>query len=354
MLAIISTNKNKYSETFIRSHVQYLDDSLLFLFDGYFPTKFSLDKGFTEVSLHNKWSLLNPSKSLKKLFKKHDVKVVLAEYGQSGVELMDICYEMNIRLVVHFHGFDAYRVDVMKSYGQRYHELFQKADAVIVVSENMRNQLLQLGCPENKIHLIYYGIDTSIFTNNERINLDLQFVSCGRFVSKKAPQHTIEAFQKVFEFYPQARLVMIGDGELLEMCKEKVNQLGLSNAVIFTGSLTAKEIAEIYHHSMCFVQHSVITEDQDSEGTPLAILEAMASGLPIIATRHGGIPEVVKDGVNGYLVNEHDTFGMAEKMKLILQNRSHSAEIGKHNSIYSCTNFSMEGYIEQLKQVIFV
>jgi glycosyltransferase involved in cell wall biosynthesis len=355
MLAIVSTNKQKYSETFIHNHLQFLDNTILYLFDGYLPQKFSLDKGITEYPVKNRYSFSSYSEALKKLLKKNNVSVILAEYGPSGVAMMNICAALNVRLVVHFHGYDAYRDDVLNEYHDKYKILFQIASDIVVVSENMKQQLIRLGCPVNKIRRIYYGIDTAIFTlNNNNKRSKHQFVSCGRFVPKKAPHLTIDAFNKVYQEFTHSRLVMIGDGELLEVCKKKVNELGLSSAISFTGSLTSKEIADVFDQSVCFVQHSVITEDHDSEGTPLAILEAMASGLPVVSTMHGGIPEVVKDGVNGFLVNEYDVDSMAEKMKAVLSDLKNSYEIGEANANYTKSHFSLESYIEKLKLILFV
>jgi glycosyltransferase involved in cell wall biosynthesis len=124
----------------------------------------------------------------------NQIEIVLAEYGPSGVEMMSICNQLNIPLVVHFHGYDAYRNDVLSTYGTYYKELFQKASAIIGVSKDMCSQLIKLGCPKPKINYLTCGIDTSIFQFLHETALENKFVFCGRFVAKKAPELVIQAF----------------------------------------------------------------------------------------------------------------------------------------------------------------
>lgn len=360
-IAIVSTNKSKYSETFIDSHRKYLSENPLNLFDGYLPTRYSLHGMADDVpivpSISSLASLfgkrpLELEATIKKLLVDQKVELVLAEYGPSGVEMAEICNTLNIPLIVHFHGYDAYRKDVLSTYGKHYKEMFKSAAAIIGVSKHMVNQLSQLGCPLEKLHYIPYGIDIDIFKRNHIGENKKQLVACGRFVSKKGPQYTIQAFAKVSRQDHEATLTMIGDGELLEECKKLAEHLGLKDKIKFTGALSASEISDIYAESFAFVQHSLVDENNDSEGTPLAIMEAGAAGLPAVSTLNAGIPDIIENGVNGYLVTEKDIDAMADKMLDLLSNKSAAREMGLQLQQKVMNNYSIKRYITQLKELI--
>ncbi len=362
-IAIVSINKSKYSETFIRSHLEYLNDHILYLFGGYLPTRYSEDKLITEHEIidvkktsgdpdkRKKYSLRS---ELSRLLVKKKVQVVLAEYGPAGVEMSSICKEANIPLVVHFHGFDAYRNDVLNHYGKEYRDMFEIAQAVIVVSRDMQSQLEKLGCPRHKLHWIPYGIDIQLFKPHSLEKKEMQFVSCGRFVAKKGQEYILKAFKKVHDEFPISNMVMIGDGELLETCKQLAEALHLNEAVQFTGALTQPEIAKIFSESRFFVQHSIIDEHNDSEGLPLAILEAGSTGLTIIATNHAGIPDVIENGKTGCLVEEKNSDLMAEKILFLLRDPDLSITMGNALQEKIRKHYSIERYIEDLKKILSV
>lgn len=361
-LAIVSTNKDKYSETFIHNHIRLLPATIHFLFDGYLPKQYSVDKGITSHSI-----LDLKKKSFKNLFKteqeehlssierylvKNKIDVILCEYGPSGTEMMHIAERLNIPLVVHFHGYDAYRDDILSSYGKKYLELFQIACAIIVVSKHMYTQLIKLGCPENKLHCIVYGIDTTIFKNSINQLKEPLFISCGRFVEKKSPQSTIKAFKLVLRESPNAKLIMIGDGELLQECKNLVQELNISQSVEFKGVQIQKQIAQLYNQALAFIQHSVTTHQNDSEGTPLTIMEAMCSGLAVVSTKHAGIVDVITDGYTGFMIDENDIETMAKHMIFLLENPERALKLGEAASQFITSNHTLEIYTQRLWKVI--
>lgn len=353
-IAIISTNAHKYSETFIHRQIQELSMPIVLYTDGYLPARISLDRGQTSQSIPKAWWQSSDATTLlKKSLLKHKVKAILAQYGPSGVAVMEICKDLDIPLIVHFHGYDAFRNDILSSYGNQYAELFKIATAIIAVSDPMETQLKTLGCPSEKLHNFIYGIDTDLFcpdaTVAKRTN---HFVACGRFVSKKAPLLTLNAFAAVVQSHPSARLTFIGDGELLEETKQLSKKLNISESVYFTGILPPARVAQAYQTACCFLQHSVTTEDNDSEGTPLTILEAMASGLPVIATIHGGIPKVVDHDVTGYLVPENDMEQMISYMKNILDHSEQAAQMGHEGSKKARNHFTKEIYLKKLTKLI--
>ena len=356
-LAIISTNRFQYSETFIHSHIQYLPAQITLYSEGYLPIEVSHDKGSSFLPIPKSKGLLfkktSHESNLKASLKENNITAVLAEYGPSGVALFPICKALKIPLIVHFHGYDAYRDDVLQTYGQKYKELFALAQAFVCVSKNMEDQLLGLGCPREKLHLIHYGIDPLLFQPSAKIERRFgQFISCGRFVAKKSPFSTIRAFNLVQEKYPESRLTMIGGGELLDECKELCSKLGLIEKVEFAGILSQTEIIKHYQTAFAFLQHSIRTSNNDSEGAPLSIMEASAAGLPVVSTFHAGIPEIIADSVTGFLVNENDIEAMAQKMIRLLEDPKKARSIGKMGQDKIMKEFHRDGYICKLKDLI--
>lgn len=365
-LVIISTNRDKYSETFIHNHVKYLPFKIHFLFDGYLPRKYSDDRGLSAFSIFNfaesRWSFFGVRKKLnsqqklilgiENYLRERKIDIVLCEYGPSGVEMMPFAKKLNIPLIVHFHGYDAYRDDVLRSYGLKYKELFSEMTFAIVVSRHMQEQLLKLGCEQKKIQTLCYGIDTVIFqSKNNKRNVGV-FIACGRFVDKKAPYLTIRAFEKVYKKNSDVKLIMIGDGELFQSCKELTETLKIDDAVDFKGVLKHDEISELYSQSFAFVQHSITTAQNDSEGTPLAILEAMCAGLPIISTKHGGIVDVVNEAKTGFLIEEGDVDAMAEKMEFLFHHPEIAEQMGQNAAGVVNREYNLDIYMERLAEVL--
>lgn len=358
-IALISTNKFKFSETFIQKHRELLPFEVHYLYGGYLPNYFGNDEPFLfgienpeqEVERHKemKWQL---QEAVSGYLKENKIDGVLAEYGNSGVEMMEICASLQLPLIVHFHGFDAYRDDVMQYYGARYPEMFRKAHAVIAVSQHMRQRLVNLGCPPEKIFYNPYGPDDTLFRFGNVAQRQPVFLAVSRLDDTKAPQLTLLAFAEAHKQVPQSRLIMAGDGHLLESCKTLTRALQLTDVVEFPGVRTHQEIADFMQQAKVFVQHSVTTSANDTEGTPVAIIEACHSGLPVVSTIHAGIPDVVTHGVNGFLVQEGDVAAMARCMIQLAQDDALASEMGRRGNEIVRAEFTLSRHINQLAGVI--
>jgi len=278
-------------------------------------------------------------------------RALLAEFGPTAAQLVRPCRIAAVPLVAHFHGYDASVKRLIEHYG-RYEELFAHAAAVIAVSRQMEQQLLDLGAPRERLHLIHYGVDTDRFQGADPAASPPRFVAVGRFVEKKAPELTILAFRKVLASVADARLEMIGDGPLLGPAQRLSAALELDRAISFPGRLDPPEVALRLSTARAFVQHCVTARDGDAEGTPNTLLEASATGLPIVATRHGGIPDIVAERKTGFLVPEEDADGMAERMILLAKNPRLAGQMGRAGRRHVVRNHSIEESIGRLWSVI--
>ena len=364
ILCVISPQENAYSQTFVRAHKDYLPAKIKSLYAKDYEN-FSDESGplvRPEPASRLGRALLRRSfkldpqffqqRALARFLEQNKVDAILAEFGPTATLVMDACAKMNVPLIAHFHGFDAYRQRTLETYGRRYPELFEIAGAIVAVSRDMQAQLIKLGAPADKVHYNSCGVEPSVFKGADPLHSPPTFVAVGRFVNKKAPHLTLLAFKAVLEKYPDARLVMIGDGPLWEACRQMTVSLGLSGAVELQGVRSQAEVAAAMQQARAFVQHSITTHDGDSEGTPVAVLEAGASGLAVISTKHAGIKDAVINDKTGFLVAEGDINAMAEYMTRLAKDPQLAADLGKAGREWVSSEYSMEKSINRLWSII--
>ena len=372
-ILIVSPHKVGLTETFIRAHIERLAGQVYYLYgwDLEFYTK-------DEVSLKDlytpKPSILDKLRSLlphywyfrlerqlqkaytkqaliKRYIKDHNLDIVLAEYGTAGSDIAPVCKDLNIPLIVHFHGFDASRYDILASYQKGYQLMFQVAKHIIVVSHAMAKALETIGCPKDKLVLNTYGPHPDYLNVEVSYNADY-LISVGRHTFKKAPYLTILAFQKVLQQQPQLQLKMIGDGELYEVSNNLIKSLGLEQHITLLGGIERQEIIKHLQTAFLFVQHSLVAVNGDSEGTPVGIIEAMAAGLPVVSTRHAGIPDVVIENETGFLVDEGDINQMAEHMLSLVKDRNLAKQMGLKGKARIMEHFTLEKHLDTLNRLI--
>lgn len=369
-IAIITPLQPTYSETFLRAHLERLPFQVHHFYGlpkmGYHPIYDGagqalssdqkwfnyLETGLDTLLGEKGWGYTLRRKAMVTYFKKHQIKAVLAEYGPTGTYVLEACAQAGIPLLVHYHGRDAYHYKTIERFGAKYRKMFEFAHTILPVSTDMYQQLQSLGADPKKMLLNPYGPNPNFFKFQDIQANEPVFLTVGRFTAKKAPHLTIQAFAKVLQTVPKARMIMLGDGELWEENKQLARELGVFEAINFAGPAKPEQIATIHHQVKIFVQHSVRAEDGDSEGTPVAILEAMKSGLPIVSTRHAGIKDVVLEGDTGFLVDEGDWKGMAEAMLKLAQDPNLAAEMGKKGNARVEAHYTMEQHIQRLADAI--
>lgn len=178
------------------------------------------------------------------------------------------------------------------------------------------------------------------------------FLSVGRFVDKKAPYYTILAFNNVLKAFPKAKLLMVGEGPLLNMCCNLVRYLKITDNVKFLGVKSPEEIGQLHNQVCAFIQHSLTAINGDKEGTPVGIMEASLSSLPVISTFHAGISDVIIDGETGLLCEEHDVESMTQNMLSILKDPLNAEKMGLQGRYFINENFSQKKHIDILSNIL--
>lgn len=217
-------------------------------------------------------------------------------------------------LSVAFYGFDVTREPLRAGPGV-YDALFREASLLLPISDDLGRRLVALGAPQAKVRTHRLGIDTELFRPIDRSTRAgaTTALAVGRFVEKKGFDVLLRAVARS-ESGDSLRLRLVGDGPMRGALEGLARELGIAHRVDFIGWRTSEEVAAEMAAADLLVVPSVTARDGDMEGAPLVLLEAMASGLPAIGSRHGGIPELVGHGENGLLVDERDAGGLAEAL----------------------------------------
>lgn len=359
-IAIFSPSQNAYSETFIQAHKNHLKGKVLYYYGS--GAHIQLEGQARLMPLY----LYKLLRVYAKLFRKpctylweqrvlyslkaNNINRVLVEYGTHAHHLKDVLKASGLPVVVHFHGYDA-SVKAVIHRCNHYKDVFAMANKVVAVSKVMVQQLIDIGCPKETIVYNVYGPHPDFEAVVPKF-AKRQFVAIGRFTDKKAPYYAIMAFKQVLEAHPHARLLMAGDGELLNMCKNLVKQYLISENVHFLGVVTPEQYRDLLSESLAFVQHSITADNGDMEGTPVSVLEASAAGLPVIATYHAGNPDVIEHGKTGLLCDEHDVEMMAGHMLSVLNNVELAKQLGAAGKQRVKEYFTLKRHIDSLQETL--
>jgi colanic acid/amylovoran biosynthesis glycosyltransferase len=230
-------------------------------------------------------------------------------FGHTGVHLLPFIEVWEKPCVVSFHGADVMVRDDKPDYALRMHTMLQKAALVLVRSRSLWRRVEALGCPDTKLRLNRTGIPLDQFPMEERIapaDGEWHCVQACRLIAKKGLFTAIKAFGQFRRHYPKAVFTIAGDGPLLAEIEEKVRSANLGRSVRLVGFLEQDQLRALFKQAHIFLHPSEITRDENQEGVPNSMLEAMATGLPVVATLHGGIPEAVRDQADGFLVRERN------------------------------------------------
>jgi colanic acid/amylovoran biosynthesis glycosyltransferase len=368
---IINGHRRLISETFIAAHLERLTGDKVVLYN-YFP-----EYTFNGRMLRYRYSRRPILSKLKRLMpqflydrlvtrneqsfertmdfmtgfvREHNVDVFLAEYGFNGADITPVARALGLPLVVHFHGHDAHNETALAPYRDKLREMFAYAETVVSVSHTMTKNLIKLGANPDRVVYNPYGAREYFF--DVQPDYSPVLLAVGRFADIKAPYLTLMAFAKAVAEVPNASLIMVGEGPLLETCKNLATVWKIDSQVSFPGAVSHDGILPLMERACAFVQHSITTSERDMEGMPNSILEAGAAGLPVISTRHAGIINAVIEGETGFLVDERDVDGMARHMACLLKNLSTCRRMGEGARRHIRAEYSIDRHIQCLQMVI--
>lgn len=247
--------------------------------------------------------------------------VVHCHFGPNGIRaaaLREIGAIRTLALVTSFYGYD---VSEFLRRGNPYSRLFREGELFLPLGETMRDRLIAIGCPEDRILVHRLGVAPASFpARSLRGAGPVRIVSIGRLVEKKGIEYGIRSIARILGKTADAvRYTIVGEGRLRPALEELIRSLGLQEVMVLAGWRDRAEVRQYLSEADILLAPSVTSATGDEEGTPTAILEAMAHGLPVVSTFHAGIPEIVQGGVSGMLVRERDVEGTATALSRLIE-----------------------------------
>jgi colanic acid/amylovoran biosynthesis glycosyltransferase len=254
---------------------------------------------------------------LEKILCERSADLMHVYFGHTGVHLLPFIQRWPKPVIVSFHGMDVQPRADRPGYVEKLGELLGTLPLVLARSHSLRDRLVELGCPDQNIRINRTGIPMDKFPVVKRAfphEGRWKLVQACRLIEKKGLDVALRAFANFSKRYPGATFTIAGEGPLLGQMQALAKELGVADRVSFPGFLSEEQLCQLFNESHLFVHPSQLTEDQNQEGVPNAMLEAMATGLPVAATLHGGIPEAVINGETGLLVPERDIEGLTQAL----------------------------------------
>lgn len=249
--------------------------------------------------------------------------VFLVHFGYAGA-LANKLRELGVlkgKQATVFHGADISRRHILEEHKLDYVNLFRQSELMLPISNLWKNKLIEMGCPPEKIHVTRMGIEPEKFNFQPRqaFHSPLRIVSVARLTEKKGLDVAVKASAILKQRGGQFQYTIIGNGDQDEMMRDFIAREGMEDCVSMPGFKPQEEIRRALSEADIFLLPSKTAADGDMEGIPVALMEAMAVGLPVVSTFHSGIPELIENNVSGWLVEEDDPEALAETLLKLSQ-----------------------------------
>jgi glycosyltransferase involved in cell wall biosynthesis len=291
-------------------------------------------------------------------FRSQPYDLIHAHFGTSGMYALPYASRYRLPLVVTFHGVD---VTVLSSwarflphrwpYAALAPRLLNRMTLGLCVSNEIHDRLRALGAPADRLVIHRLGIDLTQFTIGARDPERVEVIMVGRLVEKKGFEYGLQAFARVAKSTSNVFLTIVGDGPRRRTLEQLVAQLGIGDRVQFTGVLASHEVGERLRRSDVMLAPSVTGRDGNREGSPMTVKEASASQVVPVSTHHAGIPEIVADGVTGFLVDERDVDGLADRLGRLVRDQHLRVQLGRAARAKMEREFDNRRQVDELEQL---
>ena len=291
--------------------------------------------------------------------------LIHAHFGPGGYDALRFKSLFNVPLITTFYGYDINKLPVISpAWGEKYKRLFRIGDKFLVEGNHMKKCLVKLGCPDDKIVVQHLGVNLEKIKYAPRAvsnNCEIKVLVSASFREKKGIPYALRAFGNVKKAHPEMNLTLtiIGEtGGSPEGNKIKmeiagiINEYDLKNCTSMLGYQPYSVFIEALKTHHIFIHPSVHASNGDTEGgAPVSIIEASASGMPVLSTTHCDIPEVIVDNKSGFLVPEKDITALTEKLEYLVLNPQIWPEMGAHGRKHIEANFNLNEQVKKLEHV---
>lgn len=284
-------------------------------------------------------------------------ELIHAHFEESGLKALPLAQRLKVPLFLTCRGYDVtlqghrwQNWPVLGKYHRRRRSaLFKKASLCFGVSRFICDQMIRRGYPPEKVRLHYNGVDTQLFRPDPTVSKRPKILFVGRLVEKKGCADLLHAMARVATKYPDVEVVIIGDGLLRESLEVLAREKKVNSR--FCGVQSPQSVLQAMQESLLLCAPSVRSQSGDSEGLPNVVYEAQAVGLPVVGTRHAGIPEAVEHGVTGLLSGERDPDALAENILALLSNTNLRTCMGQAARARMLQHFDLKHQASLLEQI---
>jgi colanic acid/amylovoran biosynthesis glycosyltransferase len=289
--------------------------------------------------------------------KKEGVRVIHAHFGDVGTRALSLKAHLQVPLVTSFYGYDLAQLPKHPVWAQAYKVLFEIGDAFVVEGSNARRCLIELGCPQEKIRIIHFGIDQSAIPFHERTlapGTPINILMASRLVPKKGTVYGLRSLALLRARRPdlQFELTLVGDGPERDTVMAEIGKLALGNVTRAYPFWTHDEFLSRLPDYHILLQPSTTAPDGDHEGgAPVSLLEAQSSGALIVASRHADIPEYVCEGRSGLLTTEKDIQACAKALENLVAQADRWPAMGRAGREHVSRNYRVVAQLGQLKEL---
>ncbi|MGE5620955.1 MAG: glycosyltransferase [archaeon] len=283
--------------------------------------------------------------------------LIHAHMGYEAARWLKFVKRFNIPLITTFYGLDISQLGRVPKWRRRYQDLFEYGVTFLAEGSHLKKQLVDLGCPSDKVIVQHLGVNVEAYipkkielNNRKRIVLQVS-----TFREKKGIEYSLEAIAIARESYPDILFRLIGKGDNQEAdnrIKRIIHKLHLENNVELMGALPYGRTIEEMSNCDIFIHPSVTASNGDNEGgAPVGVIEASALGLPVVATFHADIPEVILNNKTGYLVEERNSEALALKILQLLNSPEKMKEFGESGRSHILRNYNLSIQINKLTKI---
>jgi len=308
-----------------------------------------------EIRKNKIYSIFGAALYFEKILVKNNAGLIHAQFAWDGIRMLKTKRKLKLPLITNFRGMDIFRNSRSWLYRLQLKKLFKAGDLFLPVSDHIRRFAIEkLGCPKDKILTLYGGIDLNKFSFAEKNKIKdhkIIILMCGRIAEKKGFEYGLKAFSLLKKTNKNAELHIVGEASLLCKFRDIAKNLLIKNSVVFAGGKTHQETADYMKKADILLAPYVTPKNGDQEGIPNVVKEAMATGLPVVSTIHGGVPEIIIDKKTGLLVKEKDVEGLYKCLTTLINDPNLRYRLANAGRKFIEENFDVIKQTKKLEEI---